>query len=124
LCDEKLKNGHTKGDTLKKVSSFLFLRKAGKSMSDMKSEKEKAEAEEHRDERIEKTDMKSKKEYLQLTAMGTPMEWLPPRTRDTVGLLNDASISAMASPASTSPPIVFNSTSTPPISSLSSIAAS
>ena len=29
MCDEKLKNGHTKGDTLKKVSSFLFLRKAG-----------------------------------------------------------------------------------------------
>ena len=55
MCDEKKKNGHTKGDTLKKVSSFLFLRKAGKSMSDMKSEKEKAEAEEHRDERIEKT---------------------------------------------------------------------
>ena len=55
MCDEKQKNGHTKGDTLKKVSSFLFLRKAGKSMSDMKSEKEKAEAEEHRDERIEKT---------------------------------------------------------------------
>ena len=44
MCDEKQKNGHTKGDTLKKVSSFLFLRKAGKSMSDMKSEKEKAEA--------------------------------------------------------------------------------
>ena len=55
MCDEKKKNGHTKGDTLKKVSSFLFIRKAGKSMSDMKSEKEKAEAEEHRDERIEKT---------------------------------------------------------------------
>lgn len=56
--------------------------------------------------------------------MGTPMEWLPPSTRETVGLLKEASISAIASPASTSPPTVFKSTSTPLISSLSSMAAS
>ena len=34
------------------------------------------------------------------------MECPPPRTSDTVGLLSDAIISAIASPASTSPPTV------------------
>ena len=52
------------------------------------------------------------------------MEWLPPSTRDTVGMLNDAIISAMARPASTSPPEVFNSTSRPAMFRSSSIEAS
>ena len=45
-------------------------------------------------------------------------------TRDTVGLLREEIISAIASPASTSPPIVFNRIKTPSIFLLSSIAAS
>ena len=53
--------------------------------------------------------------------MGTPMEWLSPITRDTVGLLSPAIISARASPAETSPPIVLITNKTPSISSLFSI---
>ena len=56
--------------------------------------------------------------------MGTPMECPPPRTRETVGILKDAIISAMASPASTSPPTVFKRIRSPSISSSSSIRAS
>ena len=54
------------------------------------------------------------------TARGTPMEWLPPRTMETVGLVMPAMSSAMARPASTSPPTVFSRNSTPSTSSLSS----
>ena len=61
---------------------------------------------------------------LAATARGTPMEWPPPKTRDTVGLLIPAISSAMASPASTSPPWVFSRMSRPSMSSDSSMAAS
>ena len=56
--------------------------------------------------------------------MGTPMECPPPSTRDTVGILREAIISAMASPASTSPPTVLRRTRRPSISSSSSTRAS
>ena len=57
-------------------------------------------------------------------SIGTPIECPPPRTSDTVGILNEAIISAMASPASTSPPTVFKRISKPSISSSSSMMAS
>jgi len=41
------------------------------------------------------------------------MEWPPPITRDTVTLLRLFIISAIARPASTSPPTVFKITNTP-----------
>ena len=40
----------------------------------------------------------------------------PPKTRDTVGFESEATISEIASPASTSPPTVFNIKSKPSIS--------
>ena len=52
------------------------------------------------------------------------MEWLPPRTMETVGLVIPAISSAMARPASTSPPTVFSRNSTPSTSRLSSSLAS
>ena len=58
------------------------------------------------------------------TASGTPIECPPPSTSDTVGFFIPAIISAMPSPASTSPPTVFRSISSPFISSDSSTAAS
>ena len=64
------------------------------------------------------------KERFAEVARGTPIEWLPPSTKETVGFVIEAIISAMASPASTSPPIVLRITSRPSISSLSSMAAS
>ena len=51
------------------------------------------------------------------TARGIPMECPPPSTRVTVGFVIPATISAMASPASMSPPTVFSSSSTPSTSS-------
>ena len=57
------------------------------------------------------------------TARGTPMEWPPPSTKETVGFFMPAISSAMASPASTSPPMVLSSTSRPLISGVSSTAA-
>ena len=51
------------------------------------------------------------------TASGTPMEWLPPRTMETVGLVMPAISSAMARPASTSPPTVLSKNRTPSMSS-------
>ena len=45
------------------------------------------------------------------TASGTPIECPPPSTSDTVGFFIPAIISAMPSPASTSPPTVFRSIS-------------
>ena len=47
------------------------------------------------------------KECFALTASGTPIECPPPTTIDTVGVFIDDMSSAMASPASTSPPTVF-----------------
>ena len=47
------------------------------------------------------------------TARGMPMEWLPPSTRVAVGLRIPAISSAMARPASTSPPTVFSRKRTP-----------
>ena len=61
--------------------------------------------------------------FLAATASGTPIEWPPPSTRETVGLVMPAISSAIASPASTSPPTVFSSTSIPSISSACSTAA-
>ena len=58
------------------------------------------------------------------TASGTPIECPPPRTSETVGVDIPAMSSAIASPASTSPPTVLSSISSPVISGLSSIAAS
>lgn len=52
------------------------------------------------------------------------MEWLPPRTMETVGFVMPAISSAMARPASTSPPTVFSRKRTPFTSSLSSSLAS
>ena len=46
-----------------------------------------------------------------LTASGTPIEWPPPSTIDAVGLDKPAMTSEIASPASTSPPRVFMSSS-------------
>ena len=64
------------------------------------------------------------KDFFVQTARGMPMECPPPSTRDTVGFFMPAIISAMASPASMSPPTVFRSSSRPSMSSLSSIPAS
>ena len=58
------------------------------------------------------------------TARGTPMEWLPPSTREAVGLDMEAISSAMASPASTSPPALFSRMSRPWMSGSPSTAAS
>ena len=58
------------------------------------------------------------------TASGMPIECPPPRTSDTVGFFIPAISSAIASPASMSPPTVFKSSSSPSISSDSSTAAS
>ena len=52
-------------------------------------------------------------ECFAATASGTPMECPPPRTSDTVGLRIPATSSAMARPASTSPPTVFKIMSRP-----------
>ena len=64
------------------------------------------------------------KERLADTARGTPMEWLPPSTRETVGLDIEAISSEIASPASTSPPPLFSKISRPSTWSLSSTMAS
>ena len=61
---------------------------------------------------------------LAATARGTPMECPPPSTRDTVGLRIPEIISAMARPASMSPPMVLSRMSRPSASSLSSTAVS
>ena len=53
------------------------------------------------------------KEYFAATAMGTPIECPPPRTSETVGFDMLAIISAMARPASTSPPTVLSIIKTP-----------
>ena len=50
------------------------------------------------------------------TASGTPMEWPPPSTTDTVGFVIPATSSARARPASTSPPTVLSRMSNPSIS--------
>ena len=64
------------------------------------------------------------KDFLPQTASGTPMECPPPSTSVTAGFFMDATISAIASPASTSPPIVLRMSSRPSISRLSSTAQS
>jgi len=64
------------------------------------------------------------KDFLVHTASGTPMECPPPITSDTEGLRIPATISAMASPASTSPPTVFRSSSSPCTLSFCSISTS
>ena len=64
------------------------------------------------------------KDFFVHTARGMPMEWPPPRTSDTVGFFMPAIISAMARPASMSPPTVFRRSNRPSNSSLSSIPAS
>ena len=58
------------------------------------------------------------------TASGTPMECPPPSTSETVGFFIPEMSSAMASPASTSPPTVLSRNKTPSMSSLSSKYAS
>ena len=58
------------------------------------------------------------------TARGMPMECPPPRTKETVGFFIPAIISAMASPASMSPPTVLRRIKRPSMSSLSSMVAS
>ena len=58
------------------------------------------------------------------TASGTPIECPPPSTTETVGLSSDAITSEMASPASTSPPMVFKRIRIPSIRSSSSSANS
>ena len=64
------------------------------------------------------------KEYRGLTARGTPMECPPPSTRDTVGFFMPETSSAMARPASTSPPTVFRMISSPLMESSCSMATS
>ena len=64
------------------------------------------------------------KDFFADTARGTPMEWLPPSTSETVGLDMEAITSEMASPASTSPPPLFSKIRRPSISPLPSIMAS
>ena len=63
-------------------------------------------------------------DLLAATAKGTPIECPPPMTIDTVGFFIPATNSAIASPASTSPPTVFNSIKSPSIFGSSSIATS
>ena len=62
--------------------------------------------------------------FLAETASGMPMECPPPSTSDTEGFRIPAISSAMASPASMSPPTVLSRSSRPSMSSLSSIVAS
>ena len=62
------------------------------------------------------------KDRLAATARGTPMEWPPPSTRETVGFFMPATSSARARPASTSPPTVFSSMRRPSILGSSSTA--
>ena len=64
------------------------------------------------------------KERPAATASGTPMEWPPPSTREAVGFSIPAINSAMARPASTSPPTVLRMTMSPSMSSRSSMATS
>ena len=64
------------------------------------------------------------RQRLHDTASGMPMECPPPSTSETVGFFIPAISSAMASPASTSPPTVLSRSSSPSMSSLSSTAAS
>jgi len=64
------------------------------------------------------------KDFFPETASGTPIECPPPSTRETVGFFIPAISSAIARPASTSPPIVLIKISSPSISSLSSTANS
>ena len=59
-----------------------------------------------------------------LTASGTPIECPPPSTIETDGFDIPAIISAIASPASTSPPTVFSTTISPSTVLSCSIAAS
>ena len=61
-------------------------------------------------------------ECFAATASGTPIEWPPPNTSETVGFFMPATSSAMASPASTSPPTVLSSIRRPSISGSSSTA--
>ena len=60
--------------------------------------------------------------HLADTANGTPMECPPPNTKDTVGFFIPAMSSAMASPASMSPPTVLSKIRSPSISGSSSMA--
>ena len=60
---------------------------------------------------------------LAATARGTPMEWPPPSTTEAVGFDMPEISSAMARPASISPPTVFKSTKRASTSSASSTAA-
>ena len=64
------------------------------------------------------------KEYWALTARGTPMEWPPPSTRLTVGVFMPLTSSAMARPASTSPPTVLRMMSSPSMELSCSMATS
>ena len=63
-------------------------------------------------------------DFCAATARGTPIEWPPPSTRETVGFFMPANNSAKASPASTSPPTVLSKIKSPSISGSSSIATS
>ena len=62
--------------------------------------------------------------FLALTASGTPIEWPPPTTIDTVGFDIPAISSDIASPASTSPPTVLSIISRPSMLISCSIATS
>ena len=64
------------------------------------------------------------KECFAATAIGTPMECPPPSTSVTVGFVNEEIISAMARPASTSPPTVFSTIIMPSILEFCSAATS
>ena len=59
-----------------------------------------------------------------LTASGMPMEWPPPSTTAALGFEMLAMSSASASPASTSPPTVLSSTSSPSMAGSSCTATS
>ncbi len=63
-------------------------------------------------------------EYLVDTAIGTPILCPPPNINDTVGFDMLEIISAIARPASTSPPTVFSTSSSPSMFGSSSIATS
>ncbi|MNI83891.1 hypothetical protein D3C73_1407460 [compost metagenome] len=64
------------------------------------------------------------KEKSEATAIGTPILWPPPITTVTVGLDKEAIISAIASPASTSPPTVLSIIKSPSIRGFCSAATS
>jgi hypothetical protein len=109
------------------VNPLLFLRtsvsKTSKSLSAMMSGSANIQPESLVFEDVVDTNDEIKDLSVE-TARGTPIECPPPRTRETVGVVIPDTSSAMARPASISPPTVLRIIISPSTSSLSSIATS